>query len=1230
MNFTKSFSKQVLEAGLALYEEDRTFLLSDTWKLARVVIYGKKQNTEATVDFLFAENRAPVVTSFCSCKKSQRPCCHMAAAFYSIYYESDFDHDLSIDEKDDKEMQHESLLPEEYEEEQFFDLRKALWDVSFTKKMVEKAHRMKEEKAVVLERVSVGKPKYYYDESNDTKVCYATGYVKENKSAISVSAAISRDEILELQCSYYKCNCSYYKNRYSDWVIVPCIHAAAFLLEWDEYLQNNELGDMTDQSGINAVNLFRSAYARKNSEHLSQSSLSQKISLEPRLVKESGQLRLSFKVGENKMYIIKNLKNFVSTYEEKGVLALGKNLSINFAIDSLNEKSEQWLKFFSDEINQELEHKATLESVSKRSWYREDVKSESMTSYLQLYGRRLDDFYEMIEGGSVNFTDKDAGLKERAVSIGYGAPKVEIEVNPLCQGKKPLGITVSGTMDNIISGLAYKYFFTDKKMMRVDEKSVERLSLLESIAQNGRIDFTLGKNNVAEFYYRMLPVIQKCATVTDNAAEQIESLLPDEVDIIFYLDAENGEVICRPEAKYNGVSFNITQRMYPMKKFESFRDKIREEEALDMAVDYFPNYDEKREILLADDDEEAVYHILESGVNALSRLGEVRCTDSFKNQNKHRKLKISVGVSVQSDIMNLDITSEDISPRELLDILDSYRKKKKYHRLKSGEFIDIDENSLRELSEMMEAMHISAKEFTKGKMKLPLYRALYLDKMLENSSNIEENRDKHFKSLVKDFKTVDDSDFEVPANLKKTLRKYQEYGYKWMRTLAANNFGGILADDMGLGKTLQVISVLNAYYEENKNAGCSLIVCPASLVYNWLAEFEKFAPDISVMAVTGTVSERQKIIAEYDNVKVLVTSYDLLKRDVAEYEGFEFEFEVIDEAQYIKTHTTAAAKSVKIVNAKHKLALTGTPIENRLSELWSIFDYLMPGFLYGYDTFKKELETPIVKYKDENATRKLKRMAAPFILRRLKHEVLTDLPEKMEEVRYARMEGEQQKLYDAQVVHMKEMLNSQSEEDFGKNRVKILAELTRIRQLCCDPSLFIDKYTGDSAKRNSCMELVQSAIEGGHKMLIFSQFTTMLELLAEDLQNAGIEFYTITGATSKEKRLSLVNSFNEDDVPVFLISLKAGGTGLNLTGADIVIHYDPWWNVAAQSQATDRAHRIGQTKVVSVYKLIAKGSIEEKILKMQQDKANLANEILSGETGGIVNMTKEDLLELFE
>ena len=432
---------------------------------------------------------------------------------------------------------------------------------------------------------------------------------------------------------------------------------------------------------------------------------------------------------------------------------------------------------------------------------------------------------------------------------------------------------------------------------------------------------------------------------------------------------------------------------------------------------------------------------------------------------------------------------------------------------------------------------------------------------------------------------------------------------------------------MGLGKTLQVLAVLLSAKQEGKK-GTSLVVAPASLVYNWGEEIRHYTPELTCGFITGTQEERRQRLEQYQDYDVLVTSYDLLKRDIEFYEGKSFFYQVIDEAQYIKNHTTAAAKAVKVVKSRTRYALTGTPIENRLSELWSIFDFLIPGYLYGYDVFRNDFEAPVVRNEDAGALERLQRMTSPFILRRMKENVLKDLPEKLEENRYVKFDTDQQQLYDAQVLHMKQHIGMQDSKEFQKNKIQILAELMKLRQICCDPGLCFENYRGESAKLDACTELVKSAVEGGHKILLFSQFTSMLELIAKRMGEENISFYTITGATPKEKRLQLVKDFNKNDTKLFLISLKAGGVGLNLTGADVVIHYDPWWNLAVQNQATDRTHRIGQTKMVVVYRLIAKGTIEEKIQELQESKRALSEQVIQGDAGQLGGMSREDFIAL--
>jgi SNF2 family DNA or RNA helicase len=487
-------------------------------------------------------------------------------------------------------------------------------------------------------------------------------------------------------------------------------------------------------------------------------------------------------------------------------------------------------------------------------------------------------------------------------------------------------------------------------------------------------------------------------------------------------------------------------------------------------------------------------------------------------------------------------------------------------------------------------------------------------------------RNDGFRAIVRDFETYADADAEVPASLADVLRPYQEAGFRWLETLERLGFGGILADDMGLGKTLQVIAHILARKEAGAG-GVTLVVAPASLVYNWMAELERFAPQLDAAAVLGTKKARGALIAASAEHDVLVTSYDLMKRDVDDYERQHYARVVLDEAQYIKNATTQAALCAKRLPSDVRLALTGTPIENRVLELWSIFDFLMPGMLGDRKGFSERFEGAVENGED-GAARRLQCMVSPFILRRLKADVLTDLPEKNESVVYARMSGEQETLYKANQDRLALQIAHELPDEFRQNKLQVLAELTKLRQLCCDPRLFYEDYTGGSAKLDTCMELVRTAVDGGHQILLFSQFTSMIDLIAERLAAEKLGYLVLTGSTSKEERARLVERFQAGEAPVFLISLKAGGVGLNLTAADVVIHYDPWWNLAAQNQATDRAHRIGQTRAVSVFKLIAQDTIEERIVRMQERKRDLAESVLGGEGVASTAITREDVLAL--
>ena len=439
------------------------------------------------------------------------------------------------------------------------------------------------------------------------------------------------------------------------------------------------------------------------------------------------------------------------------------------------------------------------------------------------------------------------------------------------------------------------------------------------------------------------------------------------------------------------------------------------------------------------------------------------------------------------------------------------------------------------------------------------------------------------------------------------------------------------------GKTIQMLSVILDYVDnfsgKDEERKATLVVSPSSLTLNWENEAKKFAENLKVLVIRGTLSERKKQISKIGEYDLVITSYDLLKRDIEIYKekNYQFRYIIADEAQYLKNSNTQNAKAIKQIKAVTRYALTGTPIENSLAELWSIFDYIMPGYLFSYKDFKAIYETPIVKDNDKRAMEKLKMLIEPFVLRRCKKDVLKELPEKTVTVLSNEMEEEQKNIYISYLTQAKQEIAEQIDiNGLEKSHIKILAALTRLRQICCHPSLFIENYDGGSSKLEQCIEIIEEATNGGHKILLFSGYTSMFSIIQKELEKRNIKYFKLTGATKVDERIELVDEFNENPkIKVFLISLKAGGTGLNLTGADMVIHYDPWWNIGAENQATDRAYRIGQKNNVQVYKLITKNSIEEKIYELQKKKAELVENMLSTKTSFINKLSKDDIMNLF-
>lgn len=952
------------------------------------------------------------------------------------------------------------------------------------------------------------------------------------------------------------------------------------------------------------------------------------IVMKPRILLGREANSLTFRVGYEggKTVILKSYEDFYRCVKNHCAFSASKTIVLDFFGHTFTPESEDYYRLFSSQIGSAVD-------MNEVFYRRYGYDGMSISHALDFDGALLDRFYEISEGRKVDMTiQADHGKEEFEIWVAHQDISVQLVINEVQGANGPAGISVAVDIPARLSGAMYTYSLDLKRLSRMSDQENDALRPFDSSYSGGSYGFTVAREDLRSFYTRVLPRFDKSPyfEVVDNASEAIRPILPPEAEFTFKMDLDQDMLICQSSVSYGGKD-NVLGIEPGVSKNS---DKTLETAVIQMLKEVFGSYDSYHHVYYAEVDDEHLYEFLMHDMARLESYGTVVGTDAFNKLHVRPAPKMALGVSVSqtAGLMDLKLTSADADPEELAAILNSYHQHKKYHRLKSGDFVDLeDTSSIEDMEQMFTQLDLNDLEAIRDKVSAPLYRALYVDKLLEKHDDIAARRDSHIRSLIKNFKDIKDSDIEVPTETASILRPYQEYGFKWLAVLEKTGFGGILADEMGLGKTLQMITLF-LYNKENGEKKSALVVCPASLVYNWEEEIHRFAPSLKAQVIAGLPAKREEALnTEAD---VYITSYDLLKRDLKLYEDKTFSVCVIDEAQYIKNATAAQAKAVKVIHADHRFALTGTPIENRLSELWSIFDYLMPGLLYNNKTFVKKFETPIVKNQDDSAAQKLRGFTGPFILRRKKEEVLKDLPEKLEETRYARMEGEQQKLYDAEVAHMKKMLaigmKNTDPSEAGKEKIRILAELTRIRQICCDPSLAFDVYKGESAKREACMNLIQAAMEEGHRMLVFSQFTSMLALLEEDLKAAGIPYYKIIGETPKEKRMEMVKAFNHNDIPVFLISLKAGGTGLNLTGADVVIHYDPWWNIAAQNQATDRAHRIGQTKKVTVYRLIMKDTIEEKIMNLQNVKQDLANAIIEGDHTSLTQMTPEELMALLD
>ncbi|MGN0949644.1 MAG: SNF2 helicase associated domain-containing protein [Mitsuokella sp.] len=978
----------------------------------------------------------------------------------------------------------------------------------------------------------------------------------------------------------------------------------------------------TDAGGRHLLQNFRSA-----KQALSLPRLQKTVYLVPRLfVTTSASARsveswLEFRLGTDRLYVMRNVMDFLQITLSGGEYQLGRNAlqtaSLRWA-DAISKKLWQFMK------RTYLDEKALFRYNPNFSYMHSLQKSTIFEhKMMHLSPSMLEEFLAIMGKESIELHINDSEAID--VHQREKKPKLRLTIRQLAEKN---GLLTLEDEDMMPLSEDFSLLYQNGGLYHVDEDFGRALRpLWQTFAHNSSV--RLSHADMAAFFNHIMPAVEKIAEVeTDPAFEEEFMLVPLSVEL--YLDYEGDGIAVKPVFAYEETRFN------PLTEAEPVQDEqhllVRDLEAEQSILMIFAQYGfAKRHDQFVQPDEEKSYEFLTDGLEAMPDFVEIFYEESFTKRPVRPLPKITAGVSLNdTDLLEVTFDMKEVDFAELIEILASYRQKKRYHRMKDRSFVTLGEQQLQAIAELVEHEGLTGKKKlpADNKIELPMAEAMYLDALARDEEGLQLVRSSRFRELVRDIRQPQDADYEVPLSLQNVLRDYQVTGFSWLSSLADHHLGGILADDMGLGKTLQVIAFLLARRGEGRP---SLVVTPTSLLYNWLEEIHRFAPELKVMVVAGSKVARELQLQEMRGIDVVVATYDTLKRDIAMYEKITFRYIFLDEAQHIKNPVTKSARAVKRLAAKSRFALTGTPIENTLTELWSIFDFLMPGYLGTQAKFKERYEVPIVRAEDKKAAKKLQQRVMPFVLRRMKKDVLKELPDKVERKLVGEMTPQQTKVYQAYFMKSQHEFSAELRlASPGERRMKILAILTRLRQIACDPSLFLESYRGGSGKLDMLEELIDDAMAGNHRLLIFSQFTTMLSHIAARLKKKKIDYFYLDGTTPALTRMKLVRQYNEGSVPIFLISLKAGGTGLNLTGADMVVHFDPWWNPAVEDQATDRAYRLGQQSNVQVFKLIMKGTVEEKIYELQEKKKNLIDQMIKPGENFLTKLTEEEIQALFK
>jgi SNF2 family DNA or RNA helicase len=753
---------------------------------------------------------------------------------------------------------------------------------------------------------------------------------------------------------------------------------------------------------------------------------------------------------------------------------------------------------------------------------------------------------------------------------------------------------------------------------------------------------TIPEHKRGEFLFEVLPVLEK--NIDLKIADNLKNyeLIKEDPNVKLKLDYQNDQIIAQLDVKFAGAEYHNTEilgldtesNLYTQHQDNPRLWSSRNNKAFEKVINYLEEYN----FMVRPDgfmikDQADIQQFITDGLIHIPEEWELITSGEFDEiEVKEIELEPIIEVDDGEGInwfdfkVSYNLGGRTFSRQELLEMISYNKSGEAYLKIDNNFFVLESGEKEENLKQIIEHSETTEDD----KFRSAYHNLLYYFNLAEEAGiNFAGSRVyNQLKEDITEDKAVKEK--KLPEEVSEVMRDYQKNGYYWLNFLHKYHFGGILADDMGLGKTLQMLTLLKGLSPERP----ALVVCPRTLIYNWQEEADKFFDNLSSLVYYGTPEERDEMRPEFSNYDLIITSYSILSRDIDKLnnEEFKFSLSILDEAQHIKNHKTQRAQAVKEITAESRLALTGTPLENSVAELWSIFDYLMPGYLGNYNYFNKNYLLPINKNNDQEKMEQLKERVAPFILRRRKEEVLKELPEKIINVHSVSMTQLQEDSYKLVLDEVKgKLLDTVNEKGFNRSRINVLAALTKLRQICNHPALVLDEkgLESSSGKLDALLELVSDAINSGRKIIVFSQFVKMLKLVKKSFDRQKINYQYLDGST--RNRMERVNEFNNNpEIKVFLISLKAGGVGLNLTSADMVIHVDPWWNPMVERQAADRAHRLGQENRVMVYKLITRGTVEEKMLKLQKKKQNVFDNIIEDNVNPIEAITWEDIQELLE